>query len=131
VCRIREIKDGYMPVHAAVIRGRIDVVSVLIEKCEDTLFELTHRRETLLHLGIKANSLEVVQFLTAREQSLINAQDHRGNTSLHLAVARRQQQAHLFSFSILWLTLVDKLIFTIKHCMVFKKLRVSTNYIPK
>jgi Ankyrin repeats (3 copies) len=125
VCRIREIKDGYMPVHAAVIRGRIDVVSVLIEKCEDTLFELTHRRETLLHLGIKANSLEVVQFLTARGQTLlINAQDHRGNTSLHLAVVRRQQQARLLSFSILWLTVFYKLIFTIKHCMFFKKLIV-------
>jgi ankyrin repeat protein len=84
-----------MPVHSAVIRGRIDVVSVLIENCEDTLFEVTHRRETLLHLGIKANSLEVVH------AALINAQDHRGNTSLHLAVARRQQQANLFSF--LWL----------------------------
>lgn len=96
-----------MPVHTAVIKGRYDVVNLLIEKSEGILHELTIRSETLLHLAIKSNCLEIVQFLTA-QGVVLNAKDVNENTSLHLAVGSRQERVRMHQHNSVLLTDLTK-----------------------
>ncbi|KAJ1690576.1 hypothetical protein LUZ63_014731 [Rhynchospora breviuscula] len=90
ICLVLD-KAGYLPMHTATIHGKNDVVLMFIEKCQQTLHELTSTNETLLHLAVKANSLETIRFLMSRGVKL-DAKDDQGNTCLHIAVARRNSQ---------------------------------------
>ncbi|KAJ3688317.1 hypothetical protein LUZ61_017481 [Rhynchospora tenuis] len=90
ICRVHDSKDGYLPVHYAAIHGNFEVVVMLIQRCEDTLHELTSRNETLLHLAVKANCLKTIKFLICHDMKL-DLKDDKGNTCLHVAVARRNQ----------------------------------------
>ncbi|KAJ1686255.1 hypothetical protein LUZ63_017645 [Rhynchospora breviuscula] len=90
ICRVHDSKDGYLPVHYAAIHGNFVVVVMLIRRCEDTLHELTSRNETLLHLAVKANCLKTIKFFICHGMKL-DLQDDKGNTCLHVAVARRNQ----------------------------------------
>ncbi|KAJ3693044.1 hypothetical protein LUZ60_012139 [Juncus effusus] len=80
-----------MPVHMAAIKGRVVIVTELTKDCEAATHEHSHRGETILHLAVRANSLETVKFLMSRmvNDIIINAKDERGNTALHLAVASK------------------------------------------
>ncbi|KAJ1695377.1 hypothetical protein LUZ63_012075 [Rhynchospora breviuscula] len=82
---------GFLPIHTAAIHRKNDVVAMFIEKCHQTLHELTSANETLLHLAVKANSLETIRFLMSRGVK-IDSKDDGGNTCLHIAVARRNSQ---------------------------------------
>ncbi|KAJ4772903.1 Ankyrin repeat family protein [Rhynchospora pubera] len=90
ICLVLD-KAGYLPIHTAAIHGKNDVVAMFIDKCQQTLHEVTSTNETLLHLAVKANSLETIRFLMSRGVKL-NAKDDEGNTCLHIAVARRNSQ---------------------------------------
>ncbi|KAJ4805089.1 Ankyrin repeat family protein [Rhynchospora pubera] len=90
ICLVLD-KAGYLPIHTAAIHGKNDVVAMFIDKCQQTLHEVTSTNETLLHLAVKANSLETIRFLMSRGVKL-DAKDDEGNTCLHIAVARRNSQ---------------------------------------
>ncbi|KAJ3682360.1 hypothetical protein LUZ60_014933 [Juncus effusus] len=95
LCLVREEKRGLIPLHLAVINRRTLVVKELLEACRASLSEVTHGGETVLHLAVKSDSLEVLEFLTSLSLGVdnLNAKDEMGNTILHLAVARRQSSA--------------------------------------
>ncbi|KAJ3682361.1 hypothetical protein LUZ60_014934 [Juncus effusus] len=95
LCLMREEKRGLVPLHLAVINGRTLVVKELLETCRASLIEVTHGGETVLHLAVKSDSLEVLGFLIslALDVDNLNEKDEMGNTILHLAVARRQKSA--------------------------------------
>ncbi|KAJ1689599.1 hypothetical protein LUZ63_013754 [Rhynchospora breviuscula] len=86
------------------MKGRHDLVTLLIQKCEELVNVVTYNSETLLHLAVKAKHSEIVELLTARyiTKPVLNAKDGNGNTSLHLAVLGRQQKVikHLLSSDI-------------------------------
>jgi ankyrin repeat protein len=75
------------------MKGRQDIVTLLIEKCKDAVNQLTYSSETLIHLAVKAKRSEIVEFFTAQgvTQLMLNKKDCNGNTVLHIVVAGRQK----------------------------------------
>ncbi|XP_065029214.1 ankyrin repeat-containing protein BDA1-like [Musa acuminata AAA Group] len=87
--------DGLMPAHNAALRGRLDVLTVLLDACPESARAVTSQGDSILHLTVKSNSFETVQLLlnrTDENDELLNSGDAKGNTVLHLAVARKQLQ---------------------------------------
>ncbi|XP_064987567.1 ankyrin repeat-containing protein BDA1-like [Musa acuminata AAA Group] len=87
--------DGFMPAHTAALRGRLDVLTVLLDACPESARAVTSQGDSIFHLTVKSNSFETVQFLlnrTDENDELLNSGDAKGNTVLHLAVARKQLQ---------------------------------------
>ncbi|XP_065029221.1 ankyrin repeat-containing protein BDA1-like [Musa acuminata AAA Group] len=87
--------DGFMPAHTAALRGKLDALTVLLDACPESLLAVTSQGDSILHLTVKSNSFETVQFLlnrTDENDELLNSGDAKGNTVLHLAVARKQLQ---------------------------------------
>ncbi|XP_065029675.1 ankyrin repeat-containing protein BDA1-like [Musa acuminata AAA Group] len=87
--------DGLIPAHTAALRGRLDVLTVLLDACPESARAVTSQGDSILHLTVKSNSFETVQFLlnrTDENDELLNSGDAKGNTVLHLAVARKQLQ---------------------------------------
>ena len=94
LCLIRD-KDGFMPIHTAVIKGKIGVVKELIDACPETAKAATCQGETVVHLAVRSNHFEAVEFLVEKlggDEELLNSKDEKGNTILHLTVAKRQFQ---------------------------------------
>ncbi|KAG6677347.1 hypothetical protein I3842_14G021400 [Carya illinoinensis] len=91
-------KDGKLPLHCAVIKGRADVVRLLVFACKESLAQVTVHGETALHLAVKNNQLEVVRVLLEEMKRLdvmmevINCTDKKGNTVLHLATLGKQHE---------------------------------------
>ncbi|RWW64487.1 hypothetical protein BHE74_00028273 [Ensete ventricosum] len=63
--------DGFMPAHTAALQGRLDVLTVLLDACPESARAVTSQDE---------------------KDELLNSGDAKGNTILHLAVARKQLQ---------------------------------------
>ncbi|XP_064989645.1 ankyrin repeat-containing protein BDA1-like [Musa acuminata AAA Group] len=87
--------DGFMPAHTAALRGKLDALTVLLDACPESSRAVTSQGDSILHLTVKSNSFETVQFLlnrTDENDELLNSGDAKGNTVLHLAVARKQLQ---------------------------------------
>ncbi|CAL9780981.1 unnamed protein product [Musa acuminata subsp. burmannicoides] len=87
--------DGFMPAHTAALQCRLDVLTVLLDACPESARAVTSQGDSILHLTVKSNSFETVQFLLNRpgeNDELLNSGDAKGNTVLHLAVARKQLQ---------------------------------------
>nr|XP_029117206.1 ankyrin repeat-containing protein BDA1-like isoform X2 [Elaeis guineensis] len=101
LCLIRD-KDGFMPIHTAVIKGKIGVVKELIDACPETAKAATCQGETVVHLAVRSNHFEAVEFLVEKlggDEELLNSKDEKGNTILHLTVAKRQFQILKFLLS--------------------------------
>lgn len=93
LCRLRD-KDCRMPIHIAALLGEVDVLEKLIEADPDSLHEVTGGGETVLHLSVKAHQINVVKFLSVSPcfGSLLNMQDEKGNSALHLAAALKSTE---------------------------------------
>ncbi|XP_054797636.1 ankyrin repeat-containing protein BDA1-like [Prosopis cineraria] len=94
-------EDGWTALHYAVFRGRVDVMEELIKHCPECIAEVTAKRETVLHLAIKANQLEAMKVIMERIrilrnfQTLLGAKDINGKTIYDLAKAKKQFQVIL------------------------------------
>ncbi|KAL2554047.1 Ankyrin repeat family protein [Forsythia ovata] len=86
--------DGRTALHVAVIKGRVAAAAELVQVVPELTRVLTDRGETCLHLCVKYNRVEILQILAEAmkklDGDLVNWKDCDGNTSLHIAVAKKQ-----------------------------------------
>lgn len=98
-------KKGITPLHHVTGEGDTELLSDFLVACPESIKEVTVRNETALHVAVVNNRLEALEVLvgwiqrTARkgakymEHEVVNWQNNDGNTALHLAAERNQQQA--------------------------------------
>ncbi|KAI9176406.1 hypothetical protein LWI28_002426 [Acer negundo] len=105
LCFLKD-REGRTPLHCAAINGNIHVVRELIFCCPESAKETTFNGETLLHLVVKNNNqyevvISLLSLLNEMDltNEIINYVDKDGNTILHLAAARKQQQVINFLLS--------------------------------
>ncbi|WCJ40834.1 Ankyrin repeat family protein [Euphorbia peplus] len=82
-------KKGYTPIHLAVMNGEVAIILKIIQKTTRIPLKVTTRRgETVFHLAVKSCKYEAFFSLESllHDNELLQAQDHNGNTILHLSV---------------------------------------------
>lgn len=84
-------RDGRNPLHLAAIKGRYEVVKELLQAQPHAARAMVEQ-ETILHLCVKHNQLEILKLLVERmgDHEFVNSKDGDGNNILHLAVADKQ-----------------------------------------
>ncbi|KAI3814808.1 hypothetical protein L1987_14453 [Smallanthus sonchifolius] len=84
-------RDGRNPLHLAAVKGHCEVVKELV-RTQPHAARAMVQQETILHLCVKHNQLEVLKLLveTVGDHEFVNTKDADGNTILHLAVADKQ-----------------------------------------
>ncbi|KAI3711858.1 hypothetical protein L1987_70407 [Smallanthus sonchifolius] len=84
-------RDGRNPLHLAAVKGHCEVVKELV-LAQPHAARAMVQQETILHLCVKHNQLEVLKLLveTVGDHEFVNTKDADGNTILHLAVADKQ-----------------------------------------
>ncbi len=83
------------PLHLAVMKGAITVITALLAYRADTLIKIIkadinaqdHQGQTALHLAVMKGDIELIKMLLANN-AFIDVQDHQGQTALHLAVMK-------------------------------------------
>ena len=97
LCRLKG-RDGMIPFHFAASNGRVEVIEMMLSCCPDCIQDVNIRRETALHIGVKNYQIEAVKILadriaeTTNADMLLNMRDVQGNTVLHLAAWKKQQE---------------------------------------
>ncbi|KAI3893108.1 hypothetical protein MKX03_015678 [Papaver bracteatum] len=95
-------RNGNIPIQVATMKGRVEIMKLLIDAFPESIQVLTSRKETLLHLCVKYNRLEALRLLVPlfpradNDDNLefvsVNSSNDEGNTILHLAVATKQTE---------------------------------------
>ncbi|WRX11732.1 Ankyrin repeat - like 1, partial [Theobroma cacao] len=70
-------REGYTPLHHAVREGNVLLLSKFLENCPNSIFDLTIRKETALHIAAQNNNLEAFEAILNLNQG--------GFSPLHLA----------------------------------------------
>ncbi|XP_027099451.1 protein ACCELERATED CELL DEATH 6-like [Coffea arabica] len=84
--------DSKTALHIAVIHGRVALVQEILSHCPDCWEECTYGRRNILHLAVKYEKREVLEFALEKypwASELINQKDRKGNTPLHLYAATK------------------------------------------
>ncbi|XP_027153155.1 protein ACCELERATED CELL DEATH 6-like isoform X1 [Coffea eugenioides] len=84
--------DGFKTaLHIAVINGHVVLVQDILSHCPDCWVQITGKSRNILHLAIKHEKGEVLEFVLQNSwaSKLINQNDNEGNTPLHLYVATK------------------------------------------
>ncbi|XP_060675545.1 ankyrin repeat-containing protein NPR4-like [Ziziphus jujuba] len=73
--------------HISAMKGHVDVVRTLINKCPDICELKDDRDRTALHVAVESREEEMVKFLleSIAFQDLIVEKDNEGNTALHIS----------------------------------------------
>ncbi|XP_028093358.1 serine/threonine-protein kinase TNNI3K-like [Camellia sinensis] len=80
------------------MKGKVEIVKLLVDACPESVKEATAMGETCLHLAVVYNKVKVFQYLVKWLEEridngdLINRKGRGGNTVLHLATSRKQLQ---------------------------------------
>ncbi|KAK2633159.1 hypothetical protein EUGRSUZ_L00448 [Eucalyptus grandis] len=84
-------EDGRTPLHLATMKGQINIVIELVKARPEAAEHRLSHGQTTLPLGVRHNRLETLKVLMemVRDGDLVNAQDDKGNTILHLAAANK------------------------------------------
>ena len=79
--------EGLSVLHIAAKEGNVNVMKELITTCPDIYEFLDLNGQTALHVAAESGEQEAVEFFLKRPEfeSLINEQDKKGNTPMHLA----------------------------------------------
>ncbi|KAL6127929.1 hypothetical protein ACLB2K_071290 [Fragaria x ananassa] len=96
LCRLKG-RDQWTPLHHAARRGREDIVREIVLASPESVEDVTVQGETALHLAVKNSQFGAVEVLVElvtkmRKVNILNLKDKYGNTVLHLATWRKQQQ---------------------------------------
>ncbi|XP_058093662.1 ankyrin repeat-containing protein BDA1-like [Magnolia sinica] len=85
--------EGRTPLHAAAMKGQVEVLSELVGKNPNSVWDLTVRQETVLHLCVKHDQFDALQMLVGLvgvdADHFTNFGDGDGNTILHLSTAKK------------------------------------------
>ncbi|KAA0058458.1 inversin-A-like isoform X2 [Cucumis melo var. makuwa] len=89
--------DGMIPLHYAVLSGQTDVIQKLVKVRPRSLWmKLKNNGQTVLHLCVESNHLEVMKFLIETyvndDEDFLNSIDDHGNTILDLSMLLRQRK---------------------------------------
>ncbi|KAJ6978317.1 hypothetical protein NC653_030024 [Populus alba x Populus x berolinensis] len=88
------------PFHHAAIRGRAEVIGLMLSGCPDCIEDETERRENALHLAVRNNRFEAIKMLVdwnreMNKEYLLNKKHEQGNTALHLASWKKTRPGSL------------------------------------
>ncbi|KAF8369666.1 hypothetical protein HHK36_032310 [Tetracentron sinense] len=88
------IFDGRTPLHLAAMKGRVEVLEVLLNVRTEVTRITTDHGETIMHLCVKHNRLEALKVLVEPESDgeFVNWKDDEDNTILHVAAAMKQME---------------------------------------
>ncbi|KAL2517920.1 Ankyrin repeat family protein [Abeliophyllum distichum] len=93
MCLVRDC-HGRNPLYLAAINGRPEVLNELIQNQKIPLAarEKVDRGQTVLHLCVKHNQLQVMEIImrVVNDYEFVNGKDDDGDTILHLAVRDKQ-----------------------------------------
>lgn len=89
-------RERRIPLHSAIVKGRVDVIKELLSACVESVEVVTSRGETALHLAVKNGQFEALQVLIKHiKMEVFNKQDELGNSVFHLAAARKQHEVYV------------------------------------
>ncbi|CAN6172409.1 unnamed protein product [Urochloa humidicola] len=81
--------EGMYPIHVAASAGCLETVKILLERCPYCATLRDAKGRTLLHVAVEKRMLRVVDYVCSSPaglSSILNVQDHNGDTALHSAV---------------------------------------------
>ncbi|XP_059441866.1 ankyrin repeat-containing protein BDA1-like [Corylus avellana] len=93
-------REGGTPLHYAAQTEELDLLAEFIKVCPKFIEDVTIHRETVLHIALKHNMFDAFLLLlgwlrrawfknaSLWEKKLLNWQDEKGNTVLHIAIVR-------------------------------------------
>ncbi|TXG70572.1 hypothetical protein EZV62_005507 [Acer yangbiense] len=90
---VKDRELSMIPLHKAVMHGRVDVISLLLSACPDSIGELTSEKQTVFHLAADYCSPDAFEVLLGEakklnKEYLLDAQDCHGNAVLHIAIVK-------------------------------------------
>jgi ankyrin repeat protein len=98
-------REGVTPLHYVAQIGNLEVLVKFLKACPKSIEDITIRRETVLHIALKYNMFDAFRLLlgwlrrawfrdvSQWEKKLLNWQDEKGNTVLHIAASKNQTEA--------------------------------------
>ncbi|KAL3533517.1 hypothetical protein ACH5RR_007038 [Cinchona calisaya] len=94
-------RDGRNPFHIAAIKGKIEVLGMLIGARPFAAREKTKRGETVLNLCVKFDQLEALKILVEAmdDDEFLNQKDDDGLNILHLAVISKKIEIIQYLFT--------------------------------
>ena len=114
VCRLLQVdgdlvrvkgKEGRTPLHdvaaAATTEQQLDLLDKFLSNCPNSVEDVTIQNQTALHIALENNNLDAFKRLvrwlrenkSENAREILNRQDERGNTVLHVAVSENQTEA--------------------------------------
>ncbi|XP_062087552.1 ankyrin repeat-containing protein ITN1-like isoform X2 [Humulus lupulus] len=82
-------KDGYTPLHLAIINYKVLVLQGYVNMASASFVYRTREEETIFHLAVKYGRTDALKYLISvcNGMDLFNIPDRSGNNILHLAVS--------------------------------------------
>ena len=102
-------KEGRTPLHdaaAAATEQHLKLLDEFLLICPNSIEDVTIQNQTVLHIALENNNLDAFKRLvrglrknnSENVWEILNRQDEKGNTVLHVAVSRNQTEASSLSF---------------------------------
>ena len=107
-------KEGRTPLHdaaAAATEQHLKLLDKFLLVCPNSIEDVTIQNQTALHIALENNNLDafkrLVRWLRKNKsenvREILNRQDEKGNTLLHVAVSRNQTEASSLLSSIIYI----------------------------
>ncbi|KAG1368042.1 protein ACCELERATED CELL DEATH 6 [Cocos nucifera] len=91
--------DGLFPIHIAARGGNVRIIDQILQQCPET-YRLTDKKgSNFFHVAVQRRNLDVVQKILSNRpnlKKLLNDQNNKGNTLLHIAVKNGDQRSVYF-----------------------------------
>ncbi|XP_062146087.1 ankyrin repeat-containing protein BDA1-like [Alnus glutinosa] len=97
-------REVVTPLHYVAQIGNLEVLVKFLKACPKSIEDITIRRETVLHIALKYDMFDAFRLLlgwlqrawfrdvSQWEKKLLNWQDEKGNTVLHIAASKNQTE---------------------------------------
>ncbi|KAG1368034.1 ankyrin repeat-containing protein [Cocos nucifera] len=88
--------NGLFPIHIAAKRGNVSIVDQILQQCPETCKLIDKKGKNFFHVAFQKRKLDVVQKSLYKKpdlKELLNEQDNKGNTPLHIAVKNGDQRS--------------------------------------